>query len=353
MTTTTFITIQQNNNDHDQTTTTTKSSISKPPKPKRRICFSFTTYANNLIKHLKSSNIIIEQGLTESEFSLLKSKFNLNFPPDLRTILQQGLPISPGFPNWRSSSKQQIQILLNLPVSSILRRVKNNRFWHSSWGPISKDPVTAAEKILSDAPQLIPVFRHCYISCSPNIAGNPIFYVDHGGDVRLVSNDIVGFFRDSGFLKRVENENDDEDEDEDEKDEMDPVWAAREARRIEIWSEVADGRGERRWKWWWDDRKREFGGCMDGVLRRLREGGWKEEEIREMMMNEDDQEKKKREQHVSVLALTLLRAGWSREDVVYSLGVDVGKSWLDLDFESEEDTTAATAATAVVGVNDN
>jgi hypothetical protein len=164
-----------------------------------------------------------------------------------------------------------------------------------------------------------------------------------------VSNDIVGFFRDSGFLKRVENEN--KDEDEDEKDEMDPVWAAREARRIEIWSEVADGRGERGWKWWWDDRKREFGGCMDGVLRRLREGGWKEEEIREMMMNEDDQEKKKREEHVSVLALTLLRAGWSREDVVYSLGVDVGKSWLDLDFESEEEVT--TAATAVVGVNDN
>jgi DNA polymerase III delta prime subunit len=95
---------------------------------------------------------------------------------------------------------------------------------------------------------------------------------------------------------------------------------------------------------------------MEGVLRRLREGGWKEEEIREMMMNEDDDddddEKEKREEHVSVLALTLLRAGWSREDVVYSLGVDVGKSWLDLDFESEEELTT-TAATAVVGVNDN
>ncbi|XP_045816290.1 uncharacterized protein LOC123909492 [Trifolium pratense] len=326
---------------HNQTTTTTKSSSisSKPPRPKRRICFSFTTYANNLIQHLKSSNIIIEKGLTESEFSLLKSKFNLNFPPDLRTILQQGLPISPGFPNWRSSSKQQIKILLNLPVSSILRRVKNNRFWHPSWGPLPKDPVSAAEKILSDAPQLVPVFRHCYISCSPNFVGNPVFYIDHGGDVRLVSNDVVGFFRDSGFLKSIENE-----------DEMDPVWAAREARRIEVWSEVADGRGERGWKWWWDDRKREFGGCMDGVLRRLREGGWKEEEIREMMMNEDDEEKEKREEHVSVLALTLLRAGWSTEDVVYSLGVDVGKSWLDLDFESEEEDAAATA---VVGVNKN
>ncbi|GAU18429.1 hypothetical protein TSUD_231670 [Trifolium subterraneum] len=338
MTTTTFIP----NNNHNQTTKSSSIS-SKPPRPKRRICFSFTTYANNLIQHLKSSNIIIEQGLTESEFSLLKSKFNLNFPPDLRTILQQGLPISPGFPNWRSSSKQQIQILLNLPVSSILRRVKNNRFWHPSWGPLPKDPVTAAENILCDAPQLVPVFRHCYISCSPNIAGNPVFYVDHGGDVRLVSNDIVGFFRDSGFLKVVENEDENE---------MDPVWAAREARRIDVWSEVADGRGERGWnKWWWDDRKSELSGFMDGVLRRLREGGWKEEEIREMMMmmNEDEDEKEKREEHVSVLALTLLRAGWSREDVVYSLGVDVGKSWLDLDFESEED--AATTA-AVVGVND-
>ncbi|AES94474.1 hypothetical protein MtrunA17_Chr5g0400741 [Medicago truncatula] len=313
MTTTTFITNKETKNDEK----------TKPPlRPKkRRICFSFTTYANDLIQNLKSSNIIIEQGLTESEFQHLESKFNLKFPPDLHAILQQGLPVSPGFPNWRSSSHQQLQILLNIPVSSILRRVKNNSFWHPSWGPIPKDKLTAAQRILDPAPQLVPIFRHCYIPMNPFVTGNPVFYVDHSGDVRLVGYDIVGFFRDGGFLDGVEEVDD-------------PVWAAREARRIEVWTEVADGRGERGWKWWWDDRRGVVGRCMDGVLRRLREGGWKEEEIQEMMMmNEDEEGEKKHEKHVSVLGLELLRAGWSREDIVYSLGVDVGNSWLDLEFD--------------------
>ncbi|XP_050906923.1 uncharacterized protein LOC127120515 [Lathyrus oleraceus] len=316
----------------DPTTTTvitnddgTKSSISKPPRPKRRICFSFTTYANNLIQRLKSSNVIIEKGLSDTEFSFLESKLNITFPPDLRAILQQGLPVSLGFPNWRSSSHQQLQILLNLPVSSILRCVSDNRFWHPSWGPLPEDPLSSAERILNGAPRLIPVYRHCYIVSSPNAAGNPVFYVDHGGDVRLASFDVVGFFRDAGFLNRIEEVED-------------PVWAATKARSIQVWSEVADGRGERKWKWWWDDRRDELSGCMDWVLRRLREGGWKEEEIHEMM-NEDEEEKEKRAPHMSVLGLKLLGAGWSREDVVYSLGVDLKE--------------AANASIIDVGVNMN
>ncbi|KAL5099115.1 hypothetical protein RYX36_003442 [Vicia faba] len=302
-------TVISNDDDDDDKT---KSSISKPPRPKRRICFSFTTYANNLIHRLKSSNVIIEQGLSDTEFSFLESNLNITFPPDLRAILQQGLPVSPGFPNWRSSSHQQLQIILNLPVSSILRRVSDNRFWHPSWGPLPEDPLASAEKILNGAPRLVPVFRHYYIVSSPNAVGNPIFYVDRGGDVRLASFDVVGFFRDAGFLNGVEEVED-------------PVWAATKTREVEVWSEVANGRGERGWKWWWDDRRDKLERCMSGVLRKLREGGWKEEEILEMM-NEGDEEKEKRVQHVSVLGLQLLCAGWSREDVVYSLGVDFERS---------------------------
>ncbi|XP_057445007.1 uncharacterized protein LOC130737273 [Lotus japonicus] len=289
----------------------------KPPRPKR-ICFSFAAYATDLIERLKSTNAVVEEGLSDTEFSSIESNFGFTFPPDLRAILQQGLPISPGFPNWRSSSGQQ---LLNLPASSILRRVSNNQFWHPSWGPHPEDPVQAARRLLSDAPRLVPIYRHCYMPCSPNVAGNPVFHIDHDGHVRVVSFDVAGFFCE---VSKEEG----------------PVWAATSARRIGFWSEVADGRG---WRWWWlggGGEKAKLGGCLEGVWRRLREGGWKEEEIREMMTVATTEEEGKRKLrnrlkdreamtwHVRVLSMILLRAGWSREDVVYSLG-DEGNSWLE------------------------
>ncbi|KAK7307706.1 hypothetical protein VNO77_41012 [Canavalia gladiata] len=292
---------------------------SKPPRPKR-ICFSFAAYADNLLHRLKSSNVVIDEGLSDAEFSNLESTFKFTFPPELRAILHQGLPISTDFPNWRSSSPQQLQILLNLPASSILRRVSKTRFWHPSWGPEPRDPIHAVRCLLNEAPPLVPIYRHCYIPSSPNVAGNPVFYVDHDGDVLLLSYDIAGFFRE--FLSRESEE---------------PVWAASRARRVKFWSEVADGR----WRWWWGGARGEVGGCLEGVVWRLRQGGWKEEEIREMMTveeEEDDEERMRKQKnglkdkeglasHVRVLSSILLRAGWSMEDVVYSLGE--GKSWLE------------------------
>lgn len=308
---------------------------SKIPRPKR-ICFSFAAYAKSLIERLKSSNIAVVEGLSDSEISTIESSFNFCFPPDLRSILQQGLPVSPGFPNWRSSSAQQLQILLNLPVFSLLRRVSKNNFWHPSWGPQPQPPpesedrgraLDAARRFLRDVPLLVPIYRHCYIASSPNLAGNPVFCVDHEGDVRLLSYDVSGFFREAEFL----SENREWDE---------PVWAATTARRIEFWSEVAEAREEARRGWWWSCMKGELGlgGCLEEVYWRLREGGWREEETREMMMmmkGGDEEEKwlgkeggplKDREAmvgHVRVLSQRLLRAGWSREDVVYSLGLTV------------------------------
>ncbi|KAK7406404.1 hypothetical protein VNO78_08028 [Psophocarpus tetragonolobus] len=298
-----------------------KAGKSKPPRPKR-LCFSFAAYTNNLLNCLKASKVVVEEGLSDAELANIESKLKLSFPPDLRAILQQGLPVSQGFPNWRSSSTQQLQILLNLPASSILRRVSNTRFWHPSWGPEPPDPTHTIRMLLRDATPLVPIFRHCYIPSSPNAAGNPVFYVDHDGDVRLLSYDVAGFF--SEFLAREPEE---------------PVWAAKEARRVRFWSELADARCGR-W-WWWGGVKGELGGCLERVVWKLREGGWTEEDIRDMMTVEEQPKKKAHELklndkqamacHVRLMSLVLLRAGWSREDVLYSLGVigDEGNSWFE------------------------
>lgn len=123
----------------------------------------------------------------------------------------------------------------------------------------------------------------------------------------MLSFDVAGFFRE--FLAPGTEE---------------PVWAATAARRVRFWSEVANGRCGG-W-WWWGGEKGELGGCLERLVWKLREGGWTEEEIGEMMAVEEENKLKFNDKeamawHVRVLSLVLLRGGWNREDVVYSLGV--------------------------------
>ncbi|KAK9166113.1 hypothetical protein Scep_001304 [Stephania cephalantha] len=214
----------------------------------RRACFSFAAYVKNLISHLKSRGVPVLDGLTDREFSSIQSTFNFVFPPDLRSILSEGLPVGPGFPNWRSSSPQQLRILLDLPALSISKEISNNRFWCQSWGDKShanpEENLATAKLHLNKAPILVPVYAHCYIaSTSPTSAGNPVFFV-RGGDVRYAGYDVAGFFQQAEFRGRrvffrpvemaraaaaVKA----------------PVWAAKEARRVEVWTEMVErGRWE-------------------------------------------------------------------------------------------------------------
>lgn len=281
---------------------------------KHLVCFSFAAYAKILINHLKSSNIPIEKGLTDAEVASIEATFSFTFPPDLRPILQQGLPVGQGFPNWRSSSAQQLNILLNLPSLGLLKQVSKGSLWCQSWGPRPDLGGVNAELekvkiLLKKAPVLVPVYRNCYIPCAPNLAGNPVFHID-AESVKVLSFDLTGFFRELG-MEHV------------------PAWAPKAARRVEFWSDVA-ARGETRG--WWTGKL--GGGCLDEVCWRLREGGWKEEDVREMMMMDGcDGEMesgtqvigRRREEdvgwRVGLLSSVLLRAGWTREDVVYSLGL--------------------------------
>ncbi|KAL7231596.1 hypothetical protein ACSBR2_009765 [Camellia fascicularis] len=296
------------------TSTAVKNQQQRHPKA-RRVCFSFAAYAKKVIEHLESCNVPIAEGLTDDEFSAVESQFNFTFPPDLRSILQEGLPVGPGFPNWRSSSSQQLEILTNLPILSLCKQVSIHNFWAHSWGDQPNDTneaVQLAKRFLKNkSPNLVPIYRHCYIPSSPNLAGNPIFYV-HGADVRLASFDVAGFFHRVDF----------------------PVWAATEPRRIEFWTEMVERAAPP--LWWTGD----LVGCMEDVCWRLRDGGWKEDEVREMMMMDGGDERDRMVSrdlegvvcHVRVLSLRLLRAGWSAEDVVDSLGYRVEndvESWLD------------------------
>ncbi|OMO56369.1 hypothetical protein CCACVL1_26590 [Corchorus capsularis] len=350
------------------TTTQTQppNALMKAPKgPKgiprsKLVCFSFAAYSKALIDHLKTLDIPILPGLTDQEFSAIESTFHFSFPPDLRSILQEGLPLDPSFPNWRSSSPQQLNILLNLPSLSLSKNVSLHNFWSDSWGSRPENPNEAlalVKRLLTKAPLLVPIYRNCYVPSTPNVAGNPVFYVD-GEEVRILSFDITRFFQEVEFLRRggvikpfMRKKK---------KNMMNsgsfksnvPAWAATVARRIQFWTDVAE-KGRRVvergvTQGWWskygtDQTEEEeertsssgLGECLEEAFWKLREGGWKEEEVREMMMDGCDQNNKDEDKetsgtelvmngsdaawHVRVLSVVLLRAGWTREDVVYSL----------------------------------
>ncbi|KAL4577545.1 hypothetical protein LXL04_013654 [Taraxacum kok-saghyz] len=327
-------------------------------KRKAKVCFSIAAYSKDLVANLHHhSNVPIDHGLTQHELSAIESSFNFAFPPDLRSILREGLPVGQGFPNWRSSSSQQLDILINLPILGICKEVYRQKFWHSGWGnrPEKDDSaVELAKKFLKNVPVLVPVYRNCYIPAIPCVAGNPIFYVN-GLDVRLWSYDVVGFFQQTEFKggvlrpKRLGHFL------------SAPLWAATESRTIEFWTELTDlrrvtpvngGVTERRW---WGGN--ELGRFLEGVRLKLRNGGWKEEDVDEMMMmmmeiNGGDEKSSSSSSpspslwssssdddsggvnkatevrydmeavgcHVRVLSRRLLRAGWSCGDVMESLG---------------------------------
>lgn len=322
-----------------KTTTETMISRAKPPifRTTKLVCFSYAAYAKNLIEHLKSLNIPILPGLNDAEFSDIESTFNFTFPPDLRSILREGLPVGPAFPNWRSSSHQQLRILVDLPVLSLSKNVSLNNFWSVSWGQRpqnNNDARSLVKNLLDEAPLLVPIYRNCYVSSTPNMAGNPVFYIDTG-EVRVLSFDLAGFFKQLDEFVKAGGGGPVLDM---------PAWAAKEPRTIEFWTDVAE-RGRRvvprdgtRGRWWSGCRENIDVGlecCLEEVFWRLIDGGWREEEVREMLMMVDGYDVRASgvqlvgdyrgsgsvEWHVRLLSLVLLRAGWSKEDVIYSLNL--------------------------------
>ncbi|XP_042492643.1 uncharacterized protein LOC122072146 [Macadamia integrifolia] len=316
------------------TTTTDKPAPSTP----RRVCFSFAAYAKNVIDHLKKCKIPISDGLSEEEFSSIESSFRFTFPPDLRSILREGLPVGPGFPNWRSSSPQQLEILMKLPIMGIDKEITRNNFWCPFWGdePLNpKEALTMAKRFMKKAPLLVPIYRQYYIPSLPNLAGNPVFFVQ-GVNFHYSGCDVAGFFQNVEFRRKS---NIPRPSDLSESSTMEaPAWAAKAARRIEFWSDLVEsggggggGGGSR--------RKREaskLNHFLEEMSRTLMRGGWREEEVKEMMMTtnnsmdgQDDEEKHRLvltdtgslAKHLRLMSLTLLRAGWTIDDVAYSLGV--------------------------------
>ncbi|PRQ47987.1 uncharacterized protein LOC133727379 [Rosa rugosa] len=183
----------------------TTPSNTKPSLPVRNGLLSYSSLAENLITHLKTSGIQVQPGLSEPEFARAEAEFGFAFPPDLKAVLSAGLPVGPGFPDWRApGARLHLKASLDLPIAAISFQIARNTLWSKSWGPRPSDPEKAlrvARTALKRAPLLIPIFNHCYIPCNPCLAGNPIFFVDENR-IFCCGLDLSDFFeRESVFRK--------------------------------------------------------------------------------------------------------------------------------------------------------
>ena len=171
------------------------------PPGTRRVFFSFSAYARSVIDHLKRRDVPIAEGLSDEEVEKIEATYGFAFPPDLKGILQEGVPVGRGFPNWRSSNVQHLRMRLNLPVLGLLHEVANSKFWWKPWGPRPVDidlAIRTARNALRNFPLLIPMYGHCYIASSPNLAGNPVFFV-YQKNVFYCGYDVADFFEREAF----------------------------------------------------------------------------------------------------------------------------------------------------------
>jgi hypothetical protein len=154
-----------------------------------------------LLATLRTKGIEIQAGLADAEINAVEGRYRFTFPPDLRQLLQIGLPVSTkafdgDFPDWRFGDEKTLRERLNWPTHGILFDVEHNDFWWEAWGPrptVLEDAVKIARSRLREAHKLVPVYSHRYIPCEPLRAGNPIFSV-YQTDVIIYGVDLASYF---------------------------------------------------------------------------------------------------------------------------------------------------------------
>lgn len=142
--------------------------------------FGWDDYLKTAIAAMKEKGIEFAPGLSSEQIQLVEVGHGFCFPPDLRSFLERGLPVSKGFPDWRNPCSESIRDQLAWPVDGICFDIEHNGFWLPLWGARSETTEEAQERArqcMRGVPVLIPVFSHRYLPSSPPTFGNPVFSV--------------------------------------------------------------------------------------------------------------------------------------------------------------------------------
>lgn len=123
----------------------------------------------------------IGPGLTEAELNNLESRFSLWLNDDHRDFLSAGLPLGPGWPDWRTADEVTLRMHIGRPVRELLHAVREGRLWHRAWGedPGGDAALRLASAKLAEEPRVIPVYGPAFLKQGP---GEPTAWAVQDGD---------------------------------------------------------------------------------------------------------------------------------------------------------------------------
>lgn len=175
---------------------------------------------------MKSCAVDFEPGLSDDELQTIESRYQIQFPSDLRAFLRAAVPRGTAFPDWRSDSPSELIEVLRWPEDGIAFDVEHNSIWLREWGAQpakSQAAIEMARELVRQAPLLIPVYAHRYLPTEPMAAGNPVFSI-YQSDIIVYGSDLRDYlqneFAPEGHLELPDSSV---------------------CRRIRFWSEIVDG----------------------------------------------------------------------------------------------------------------
>jgi len=151
---------------------------------------------SQLVETLKKHGVTFTDPLTERETIAVEQRFGFTFPADLREFLQTALPAGKHFPDWRECDASILTDWLNRPREGVLFDVAHNNFWLDEWGSRPNELADAnaiVNKLIDNAPKLIPIYMHRMMPSEPVDAGNPVFSV-HQTDIIAYGVDLADYF---------------------------------------------------------------------------------------------------------------------------------------------------------------
>jgi len=106
------------------------------------------------------------------------------------------MPTGKHFPDWRACDEPHLNDWLNRPREGVLFDVAHNDFWLTEWGDRPSDLAEAnviVNRLIDDAPKLIPIYMHRMMPSEPSTEGNPVFSV-HQTDIIAYGVDLTDYF---------------------------------------------------------------------------------------------------------------------------------------------------------------
>jgi len=124
--------------------------------------------------------------LLSTDRPLLVTRFNKRNQPFLKEF--------PSFNNWLTDTREIKSATKNL-LDGILFDVEENKLWLKGWGSrpsLKSQRRLRLQKLLKNAPKIIPISGHQFLLLEPNKSGNPIFSI-HQSDIICYGSDLRYF----------------------------------------------------------------------------------------------------------------------------------------------------------------